>query len=69
MKTVVKLFAVFAILAMLAACGGSKPISLADAPVFPGASELQPGDSRLAATLANNMVQNAAVSKAGRLER
>jgi hypothetical protein len=38
---------------VLAACGG-KPAALSDIPSYPGATELQPGESRLADTLAQN---------------
>jgi hypothetical protein len=63
MKTLVKLFVIMAGLVMLAACGGSKPMTLADAPVYPGATELKPDDSRLAAVLANNGAQYGALTK------
>ncbi len=47
-----------AALVMLSACGGAKPATMADMPTYPGATELKPGESTLANTLANNVAQN-----------
>ena len=48
---------------LLGACG-SKPVTLADLPVYPGATELKPGESTIADTLKNNGQQDAAVRQA-----
>ena len=59
-----RLFAVLlALVALLtlAACGGSSPAALTDIPVFPGATELKPGESSIADTLANNNQADAAL--------
>jgi len=46
---------------IMAACGGGgAAVSIAQLPVYAGASELQPGDSAIAATLKNNEAQAAA---------
>ncbi|HWQ14384.1 MAG TPA: hypothetical protein VNL77_16410 [Roseiflexaceae bacterium] len=54
------LLALLAALA-LAACGASKPATLDDIPAYPGATVLQPGESRLADTLAQNNQTDAAL--------
>src|SRR5262245_56159716 len=45
----------------LAACGGSAAATLADIPAYPGATELKPGESNIADTLANNNQADAAM--------
>nr|PZN29542.1 MAG: hypothetical protein DIU80_09255 [Chloroflexota bacterium] len=47
--------------AVLVACGGSQPATLTDIPAYPGAVELQPGESTIADTLANNNQTDAAM--------
>jgi len=50
---------------VLSACGGSaQPVTLTDIPVYAGAKEFKPGESAIGDTLANNMKQNAALTKA-----
>jgi hypothetical protein len=49
------------ILALLAAGCGSKPETAAEMPVYPGATELKPGEDPVADTLANNMAQDASL--------
>ena len=44
--------------------GGSSPVTLNDIPVYPGATELKQGDSRIAETLARNSQQSTALSQA-----
>jgi hypothetical protein len=54
------------VLVTLSACsmiGGSSPVSVDDIPVYPGATELKPGDSTLANTLAKNSQQITAMSQ------
>lgn len=53
----------FAALLALAACG-SKPVTIADLPVYPEATALQPGESSLADTLQSNGQQDSAVRQA-----
>ncbi len=51
-------------LAVMTACGGgSQPIKIGDVPVYPGATELKAGDSKVADTLAKNSQQITALSK------
>jgi hypothetical protein len=66
MKTTVRLLALIVMLtsAMLLSACGSKPVTLADLPVYPGASELQAGESTIADTLQNNGQQDAALREA-----
>jgi hypothetical protein len=65
MKNLLRLSVVLAAVLVISACGGSsKPITLADVPAYPGATELQPGSSQLAAVLANNGAQAAQISQA-----
>lgn len=45
----------------LAACGGSAPATLADIPSFPDSTALQPGQSQIADTLAQNVKQAGAM--------
>src|SRR5262245_21116495 len=45
----------------LAACGGSAAATLNDIPAYPGATELKPGESNIADTLANNNQADAAM--------
>ena len=52
---------VLSLLGLLAACGGSSPATLADIPAYPGSKELQPGESTIADTLANNNQTDAAM--------
>jgi hypothetical protein len=47
------------ILLSLAACGGSAPAKLSDIPVYPEATQLQPGQNPMADTLAKNVQQAA----------
>jgi len=47
----------------LTACGGASPVTANDLPVYTGAVALQPGDSKLAATLANNSQQITALTQ------
>ncbi|NTV63513.1 MAG: hypothetical protein HGA65_08260 [Oscillochloris sp.] len=66
MKTTLRLFALIATLAsamLLGACG-SKPVTLADLPVYEGATELKPGESNLADTLQQNGQQSTAMGQA-----
>jgi hypothetical protein len=66
MKIAVRLPALFALVLaalMLAACG-SKPVAVADLPVYPGATALQPGESTIADTLKQNGQQDAAMRQA-----
>lgn len=62
-----KLFVLFAFAAVLTlaltACGGASPVTANDLPVYPGATALQPGDSKLAQTLANNSQQITALTQ------
>ena len=51
----------------LSACsmiGGTSPVALSDLPAYPGATELKPDDSRIAATLAKNGANDAAMRNA-----
>ncbi len=51
-------------LAVMTACGGgAQAIKIGDVPVYPGATELQPGDSKIADTLAKNSQQITAMTK------
>jgi hypothetical protein len=64
MKLSTKLFAVvltMLTLFTLAACGGSAAATLNDIPAYPGATELKPGESNIADTLANNNQTDAAM--------
>ena len=63
MTTRMKLFAAILTICalLLAACGGSPPATLADIPAYPGATELKPGESNIADTLANNNQADAAL--------
>jgi hypothetical protein len=64
MRALTKLFAVvLTILTLftLAACGGSAAATLNDIPAYPGATELKPGESNIADTLANNNQADAAM--------
>jgi hypothetical protein len=66
MKTTVRLLALITMLALsmlLSACG-SKPVALADLPVYTGATELKPGESNIADTLQSNGQQDAAMRQA-----
>jgi hypothetical protein len=66
MKTTLRLLTLLTLLIsalLLGACGG-KPVTLADLPVYPGATELKPGESNIADTLKNNGQQDAAVRQA-----
>lgn len=54
--------ALAAALLLLAACG--KTVAIGDLPVYKGAVELKPGDSRIGATLAKNTQQDAALRQA-----
>ncbi len=56
LATIVTLLALLA----LVACGAS-PATLSDIPAYPGATALQPGESRLADTLAQNNATDAAL--------
>jgi hypothetical protein len=51
---------VFAVLVLASGCG-SKPATAAELPVYPGATELQPGEDPVADTLAKNMQQDASL--------
>lgn len=46
------------ILTLVAACG-TQPVALADIPVYPGATELKPGESPIGDTLGSNNQQDA----------
>lgn len=64
MKLYTKLFAtglIIIALFSLAACGGSAPATLGDIPAYPGATELKPGESNMADTLAQNNQNSAAM--------
>jgi hypothetical protein len=66
MKTTMRLLTLITLLSsalLLAACG-SKPVAMADLPVYPGATALKPGESNIADTLKNNGQQDAAVRQA-----
>src|SRR5690349_9393593 len=45
----------------LAACGGSPPAQLSDVPVYPNATQLQPGQNPMADSLAKNVQQAGAM--------
>ncbi|NUM44181.1 MAG: hypothetical protein HUU38_05695 [Anaerolineales bacterium] len=45
---------------VLAACG-AKPVTIADLPVYPNATALNPGDDPIADTLVENMAQDAQI--------
>jgi len=47
----------------LTACGGASPVTANDLPVYPGATALQPGDSKLADTLSKNSQQITALTQ------
>jgi hypothetical protein len=49
--------------ALLMACGGPAPLSIAELPAYAGATELQPGNSPIATTLKNNEQQAAAMGQ------
>ncbi len=51
-------------LAAMTACGGTQSVKIGDLPAYPGATELQAGDSRIADTLAKNTQQITEMSKA-----
>lgn len=51
------------VLAVMSACGGSSTVVVNDLPAYPGATELKPGDSTLADTLAKNTQQITALSQ------
>lgn len=64
-----KLFVLFAfaavlMLALTACGGGTSPLTANDLPAYPGATALQPGDSKLAQTLSNNSQQITALTQA-----
>jgi hypothetical protein len=66
MKITMRLLALLTLLVsalLLGACG-SKPVAIADLPVYPGATELKPGESNIADTLKNNGQQDAAMRQA-----
>jgi hypothetical protein len=52
------------VLALLTACGGSPPATVATMPVFPGATELKEGESTIADTLGQNNASDAAMREA-----
>jgi hypothetical protein len=58
-----RLFALITTLisALLVGACGSKPVTIADLPVYTGATELKPGESNLADTLQQNGQQDAAI--------
>jgi hypothetical protein len=66
MKTTMRLLTLITLLlsALLLGACGSKPVAIADLPVYPGATELKPGESNIADTLANNGQQDAAMRQA-----
>ena len=66
MKSTMRLLTLLTLLlsALLLGACGSKPVTLADLPVYPGATELKPGESSIADTLKNNGQQDAAMRQA-----
>jgi hypothetical protein len=52
------------LLTLVAGCGGSKPVAMAELPVYPGAMELKPGETRVGDTLASNAKMDAAIRSA-----
>ena len=63
MKTTTRLLIMLFSALLLGACG-SKPVAIADMPVYPGATELKPGESNIADTLKTNGQQDAAMRQA-----
>ena len=53
--------AILAVALSLAACGGGAPATIADIPTFPDSTALQPGQSPIADTLAQNVKQAGAM--------
>lgn len=64
--TKIKSLAIAALsVAMMTACaGGGAAMEMKDLPVYPGATELKPGESRIAETLQKNMEQDAQIRNA-----
>lgn len=64
--TKIKSLAIAALsVAMVTACaGGGPPMAIKELPAYPGASELKPGESRIAETLKQNMASDASVRQA-----
>ena len=64
--TKIKSLAIAALsVAMMSACaGGGAAMEIKDLPVYPGATELKPGESRIAETLQKNMEQDAQIRNA-----
>ncbi|MEO6063017.1 MAG: hypothetical protein ABIQ99_13855 [Thermoflexales bacterium] len=64
--TKIKSLAIAALsVAMMTACaGGGAAIEMKDLPVYPGATVLKPGESRIAETLKQNMANDAQVRQA-----
>ena len=63
--TKIKTLAIAALsVAMMTACGGGAAMEIKDLPVYPGATELKPGESRIAETLQKNMEQDAQIRNA-----
>ena len=55
------LMMVLVLMMALAACGGSKAITVSEVPAYPEATALQPGDDPVADTLAQNTQQDASL--------
>ncbi len=63
MKTFRSLVLLSVLFVLMIACGG-KSVGIGDIPAYPGAVELKADDSQIAATLAKNTEQDAAMRKA-----
>ncbi len=59
-KTFSKIVPFLILVLLLAACG-AKPVTVADLPVYPGATALNPGDDPIADTLLQNAAQDAQI--------
>jgi hypothetical protein len=62
LSKVLMFFMAIVLLVVASGCG-SKAASSADLPVYPGATELKPGEDPVADTLAKNMEQDASIRK------
>jgi hypothetical protein len=63
-KSVVRVVVVLHLALVAGGCGGSPPVTLAELPVYPGAVELEPGETRVGDTLASNVQMDAAIRSA-----
>ncbi|NJM06759.1 hypothetical protein HC891_12090 [Candidatus Gracilibacteria bacterium] len=64
MKLIGKITFVLLVITLITACGGGPPATVATLPLYPGATELQAGESTIADTLGQNNATDAAMREA-----